>query len=47
METLIWSGVADVKSRYGASAQLVMTVKGGSVNGFTMVSYLSLYVKWQ
>ena len=23
---------------YGASAQLVITMKGGSVNGFTMVS---------
>lgn len=24
---------------YGASAQLVITMKGGSVNGFTMVSF--------
>lgn len=36
----------DVRSRYGASAQLVMTVKGGTVNGFTMVGYLSMNATW-
>lgn len=37
LEPIVWSRVTDVRTRYGASAQLVMTVKGGTVNGFTMV----------
>ena len=36
----------DITSRYGASAQLVMTVKGGTVNGFTMVGSFSTNTGW-